>query len=99
MNISDFIMPASRDMESKLDVEISAALDAALPCWTLLDVQRRCEWIKVVGSPVEALYLDGSPILEFGPIEAKTELRGDSYVTTLSRQIRRIPHSAGESRG
>jgi hypothetical protein len=64
MNISDYVKPAMHAIVAKKDGEIKGALDDFCPGWTLVDVERRCQIIRVWNSPVETLYMDGVPILE-----------------------------------
>lgn len=84
MNVSDYIKPA--------------ILDDFWQIWTLEDVKRRCQFVRVAGSPVETLVVDGVPLLEIHPLEfSEPERKGDSYVVTVTQNVRRLPSSRGES--
>lgn len=81
MNISDYIKPVCGALAAKTDSEIKGALDDFWGVWSLEDIKRRCQLVRVAGSPVETLYADGVPILEIHPLEfPEPEWVGDRYV-------------------
>jgi len=95
MNLSDFIKPAMTEMVCKLDGEIKDALDEASPGWALVDVKQRCQRLRIHGSPVETLCLDGVPILEIhDPQFHEPVLEGDRYIMRITQNFRRLPKSA-----
>lgn len=81
---------AATEMTCLLDAEIMRAICAKLGEVGALDVVRRCELVRCAGDSWQYFYLDGEPILQIGPIESKTELRGDAYAVTYTRQYRHL---------
>lgn len=90
-HIRDFVKPAMDAMVSKKEGEIKSALDEFWAAWTMEDIKRRCQLVRVAGSPVETLYADGVPILEIHPMEfAEPVLEGDRYVQRVTQNFRRL---------
>lgn len=81
---------ASGCMVTKMDDEIRSALNHFWPVWSADDVKRRCQLVRVAGSPIETLCADGVPLIEIGPVQIHTELSRDTYVVRLTRTIRRV---------
>jgi hypothetical protein len=91
MNISDYVKPAMQEMVAKKEGEIKAALDEFWPAWTLEDIKRRCQLVRVWNSPVETLVMDGVPLLEIHPLEfTEPVLEGDRYVSRVTQNYRRL---------
>lgn len=91
MNISDYAKPAMQAMISKKEAEIKAVLDEFCPTWTLEDIKRRCQLVRVWDSPVETLVMDGVPLLEIHPMEfTRATLEGDNYVMHITQNYRRL---------
>lgn len=88
--LSDLIRPAMEQMVTHVEGEFKAALDAALPGWTLLDVKNRCRLVSIKGLPFETLFLDDKPLLELGPIEYSQTIEGDAFKIRYTRSIRRL---------
>lgn len=84
----------SKLMKQKEDA-IAQVLNDLAPGWILADIKSRC-WInRQPVSGIETLYLDGAPVLEWHPLEVgELELRGDSYVSTVTQKYRRLSGSA-----
>lgn len=92
MSISDYIKPAMTAVVAKKDGEIKAVLDEFSPGWTLVDIKQRCQLVRVHGSPVETLYMDGVPLLEIHPPEFhEPVLEGDRYIVRITQNFRRLP--------
>lgn len=95
MILSELMQPAMDSLVKQMEGEFRAALDELVPDWTLLDVKTRCAIVRVQGSPVETLHIDGKPVLEMHPIEyGEPVLRGGAYTMTITRRLRRLPTAA-----
>jgi len=81
---------AALSLTTQMDGEIRTALNAFWPEWTIYDVRRRCQIVRVLPSPIETVCADGVPLLEMYPIESHTEQKGDRYVITYTRKFRRL---------
>jgi hypothetical protein len=90
MMFKELIDTAAAEMVGKLESEVRATLDGAEPGLTLADIKARCRIVTVLGSPVETLWLDNLPLLEWWPIESEMERRDDSYVVRYTRRYRRL---------
>lgn len=91
MNITDYIKPAMHDMVAKKEGEIKGALDDLWGVWSLEDIKQRCQLVRLVGSPVETLVVDGVPALEIHPLQfAEPMLDGDRYVVRVTQVFRRL---------
>lgn len=86
----DFINTAMQQLVGKQEAEFKAALDATLPGWRLVDIKTRCQLIRVVGSPVETLCLDGKPLLQIHPLESHVETNADGYVVKYTKKFRSL---------
>lgn len=90
------IYEAAGSMYRKMDDEVRSALNAFWPVWTLDDVKRRCQIVRVAGQPLEILCADGIPLLEIYPVETSMELKGDRYVMTMTRRFRNPGSTQGK---
>lgn len=93
--LEKFIEAPMLKMIERKEGIVRDALDRVLPGWTMEDVRKRCEWIKVKGRPEETLHVDGEPVLEMHPLEfSDCILEGDRYVTRVTQQYRYIGRAA-----
>lgn len=97
-NLSDYIKPAMHEMVAKKEREIGGAIDDVLGAgnWAIADMARRCQLVRVHGSTVETLYLDGKPILEIHkPIFHEPVLEGGRYISRITQNFRRLAQRTG----
>ena len=88
MKVSDYIEPAMIEMVSKKEDAIKAALDSFWQVWSLEDIKRRCRFARAAGSPVETLYADGVPLLEFHPLETETVPTETGWTIRVTQKFR-----------
>jgi hypothetical protein len=60
----------------------------------LAEVPSRCRMVRVIGMPVETLYVDNVPVLELHDIETVMDRRAESYFLTVTRKFRRLDRAA-----
>lgn len=91
----EYVAAAMGRMVSQEEAIVRQALDAALPGWTMEDVKTRCQWIRVGGSPVITLHVDGEAVLEMHDIEVG-EMRneGDRFVSNVTQRYRKLGKAA-----
>jgi hypothetical protein len=82
------INQATVEMLAKRENAIRESLSAFWPVWTLYDVKARCKIVRVAGSPVQTLYADGVPILEFGPVDSELIQTETGWAYRLTQQYR-----------
>lgn len=88
-----YVDQAASSLSGQLDAEVRAALDRAVPGWTLENVIERLRWQTYVQHPgVETLLLDGQPILELQPpTTGEVYDKGrDVFTLTISRDVKRF---------
>lgn len=88
--IEKLIAASMASLAQQKESGICAALDKVMPRWTLIDISRRCSFVRYAGDPNEYLLLDGKPIMEFFPLESETVLGGDRYVMRMTQKCREI---------
>jgi hypothetical protein len=92
----EYIKPVMKKMVEQKDGIVRLAIDAAIgSAWTLDNVARRCQWVRVVGNTFETLAIDGEPALEMHDLEVSpAELRADSYVSSVTQRYRFLGRAA-----
>jgi len=85
---------AASDMTRQLDAEIRAALTDRWGLFAAEDVKRRCQIVRIAGSPIETLHIDGVPALQIWPVEQETIATDTGWTLRLTRKVRRIPRAA-----
>lgn len=88
--ISPMIASSMAEIVRQKEASIRAALDDLIPGWSLLEIPRRCTFIRHHDSPNELLCLDGKPIMEFFPLESSMDEEGDKYVIRVTQKYRRL---------
>lgn len=78
------------DILKAKEAAIAEAFDAVMP-GTLFDLNR-CELVSHAHAPEkgETLYLDGLPLVWFGPLEVEQTAEGERYVIRYKQSIRRL---------
>jgi hypothetical protein len=83
---------AAGGMSKQYDDAIRAVADEMLPAgWTMDDIAERFSIVQPAteGDQREVIRLDGHVVLELGPMRTETKLEGDSYVMTVTRDVKR----------
>ena len=77
-------------MAVKLDGTIKAALDRHWGVWSTDDLKRRCTLVRIAGSPIETLCVDGKPILEIHPLEVETVRTEHGWTLRATQNYRNL---------
>lgn len=85
------------ELISKIELEFQAAINARGGPWPMDEVRARCKIVRVHGSDIETLYVDGKPALEIHPIEFGPMVSdGEKYTQQIIRKFRRFPLEADQ---
>lgn len=77
---------------------ISDVMNDLLPGWTVDDLSARCLIQRVAGSPIETLFFDGQPVMEWWPVEfSEPQRTNEGYRINITRKFRRLPSQVGGS--
>lgn len=88
--IDEVTQRVAAKMAQQKEDSIKSALDRLAPGWSLVDIARRCTFVRYTGDVNEYLLLDGKAIMEFFPLETEMVNDGEKYIMRVSQACRNI---------
>ncbi len=89
--MQDCITTLAARHASSLEAEYQAAIDAAGGTgWSRDEIRQRCRLIRLAGSPVETLHIDGVPMLEIHPTQSELIEGSEAYTLKVTMNVRRL---------
>lgn len=89
--ISDVTDNLGAALTKRKEDEFRAIINETLPPgWTLEDVRRRCQLIRLINDPIETLCVDGKPVLEIHPLEFKNVETETGWTMLVTQKYRKL---------